>query len=435
MKPVNIGLCGLGTVGSGTFNVLSRNTALINARSGSDIRIVQVGARRENPACELGDVPYTRNIFEVVSNPEVHIVVELIGGTTVARELTLAAIANGKHVVTANKALIAEHGNEIFEAARQQAVMVVFEGAVAGGIPIIKTLREGLGANRIEWLAGIINGTGNYILTAMEERGIAFGEALQEAQVLGYAEADPAFDVDGTDAAHKLVILASLAFGIPLQFEKVYTEGISNLDLQDVAYARELGFRIKHLGIARETEKGVEVRVHPTLIPVNSLVAEVDGVMNAVMVKGDAVGPTLFYGPGAGDEPTASAVVADIIDVARALHCTPEARVPYLAFNAGDYNGTPVLGMEEVTTAYYLRMHALDKPGVLTRVASIMSDRGISIEAIIQKRPAEGQDHVPLIMLTNQALERELMAAAREVERLDAIAGDVIHLRVEYLDK
>lgn len=435
MKTVNIGICGLGTVGSGTFNVLTRNTALINARAGSNIRIVQVGARRDNPACDTHDVPVTRDIFDVVRNPEVDVVVELIGGTTVARDLVLEAIRHGKHVVTANKALIAQYGNEIFEAAALQKVMVAFEAAVAGGIPIIKTLREGLGANRIEWLAGIINGTGNFILTAMEEQGRAFEDALQEAQALGYAEADPTFDVEGIDAAHKLVIMASLAFGIPLQFEKVYTQGIADLDLQDVAFARELGFRIKHLGIARQNDKGVEVRVHPTLIPSNSLIAEVDGVMNAVMVKGDAVGPTLFYGAGAGDEPTASAVVADIIDVARALNTVPEARVPYLAFNTSAFSDTPVLSIDDVETAYYLRMRALDRPGVLSSVASIMSDRGISIEAIIQKRPAEGENHVPLIMLTNQVVEKHLRAAVQEVEALEAISGQVVCLRVESLDK
>lgn len=435
LKTVNIGICGLGTVGGGTFNVLTRNAELINSRSGSDIRIVQVGSRRTNPACDLSGVGVTDDIFEVAANPDVDVVVELVGGTSIAFELVLAAIENGKHVVTANKALIAQHGNEIFEAAHKKSVMVAFEAAVAGGIPIIKTLREGLGANRIEWLAGIINGTGNYILTAMEEQGRKFEDALEEAKALGYAEADPTFDVEGIDAAHKLVILASLAFGIPLQFDKVFTEGIGKLDLQDVAYARELGFRIKHLGIARQVGKGVEVRVHPTLIPANSLVAEVDGVMNAIMVKGDAVGPTMFYGAGAGDEPTASAVVADIIDVARALNCAPEARVPYLAFNTAEFSDTPVLPIEDVETAYYLRMRALDRPGVLTQVASIMSDRGISIEAIIQKRPQSGQDHVPLIMLTNKAREGELMAAARDVEKLDAIDGDVIHLRVEYLDR
>jgi len=435
LKTVRVGICGLGTVGGGTFNVLTRNTALINARAGADIRIVQVAARRDNAAVDLGDVAVTREIFEVVRNPDVDVVVELIGGTTTARQLVLEAIANGKHVVTANKALIAQFGNEIFAAANQKGVMVAFEAAVAGGIPIIKTLREGLGANRIEWVAGIINGTSNFILTAMEEQGRAFDDVLAEAQAKGYAEADPTFDVEGIDAAHKLVILAALAFGIPLEFDKVYTEGIGNLDLQDVAYARELGYRIKSLGIGRQTDKGVELRVHPTLVPDNSLIAEVDGVMNAVMVKGDAVGPTLFYGAGAGDEPTASAVVADIIDVARALNVAPEARVPYLAFTNISFNALKVLPIDEVETAYYLRMRALDKPGVLSRVATIMSDHGISIEAIIQKGPEPGEHHVPLIMLTNKALERELRAALRAIESLDAIVAPVVHIRVEALDK
>lgn len=422
-------------MGSGTFNVLTRNTALINARAGANIRIVQVGARRDNPATDIRGVAITRDIFAVARNPEVDVVVELIGGTTTARELVLEAIENGKHVVTANKALIAQYGNEIFAAANKKGVMVAFEAAVAGGIPIIKTLREGLGANRIEWLAGIINGTSNFILTAMAEQGRAFDEVLAEAQARGYAEADPTFDVEGIDAAHKLVILAALAFGIPLQFDKVFTEGIRKLDLQDVAYARELGYRIKSLAIARQTEKGVELRVHPTLVPDNCLIAEVDGVMNAVMVKGDAVGPTLFYGAGAGDEPTASAVVADIIDVARALNVAPEARVPYLAFTNISFNGLSVLPVEEVETAYYLRMQALDRPGVLSKVATIMSDHGISIEAIIQKSPKPGQEHVPLIMLTNKSVERELMAAVKSIEALEAIAAPVVHIRVEALDK
>jgi len=435
LKTVKIGICGLGTVGSGTFNVLTRNAALINARAGARIEIVQVAMRRPNPGCDTADVELTPDIFAVARNPEVDVVVELIGGTTTALELVLAAIDNGKHVVTANKALIALHGNQIFEAAGKKSVMVAFEAAVAGGIPIIKTLREGLGGNRIEWLAGIINGTSNFILTAMEEQGRAFGDALAEAQALGYAEADPTFDIEGIDAAHKLAILASLAFGIPLQFDKVYTQGITGLDLQDLAYARELGYRIKHLGIARETGKGVEVRVHPTLIPENSLIAEVDGVMNAVMVKGDAVGPTLFYGAGAGAEPTASAVVADIIDVARALNSAPETRVPYLAFGNASFNSTPVIPIEDGETAYYLRMSALDRPGVLSSLAQIMSDRGISIEAIIQKRPQPGDDHVPLIMLTNIAVAGDLMAAVGAIEALDAIAGPVVHIRVEALDK
>lgn len=435
LKTVRIGICGLGTVGSGTFNVLTRNTALINARAGANIQIIQVGARRDNPAADTGSVAITRDVFDVVRNPDVDVVVELLGGTTTAKELVLEAIANGKHVVTANKALIAQFGNDIFAAANKKGVMVAFEAAVAGGIPIIKTLREGLGANRIEWLAGIINGTGNFILTAMAEQGRAFDEVLAEAQARGYAEADPTFDVEGIDAAHKLVILAALAFGIPLQFDKVFTEGIRNLDLQDVAYARELGYRIKHLGIARQTDKGIELRVHPTLIPDNCLIAEVDGVMNAVMVKGDAVGPTLFYGAGAGDEPTASAVVADIIDVARALNVPPEARVPYLAFTNTSFNGLQVLPIDEVETAYYLRMQALDKPGVLSAVATIMSDRGISIEAIIQKSPKPGEQHVPLIMLTSKSQESQLQAAVAAIEGLAAIAGKVVRIRVELLDK
>lgn len=432
---MRVGICGLGTVGSGTFNVLTRNAALINARAGVDIRIIQVGARRETSGLDADGVRVTRDIFEVARNPDVDVLVELIGGTTTARDLVLEAIANGKHVVTANKALIAQFGNEIFAAANQKGVMVAFEAAVAGGIPIIKTLREGLSANRIEWVAGIINGTSNFILTAMEEQARDFSDVLAEAQAKGYAEADPTFDVEGIDAAHKLVILAALAFGIPLQFDKVYTEGIGNLDLQDVAYARELGYRIKSLGIGRQTDKGVELRVHPTLVPDNSLIAEVDGVMNAVMVKGDAVGATMFYGAGAGSEPTASAVVADIIDVARALNVPPEARVPYLAFANSSFNGLDVLPIEEVETAYYLRMRALDKPGVLSRVATIMSDHGISIEAIIQKSPQPGEHHVPLIMLTNKALERELRAALRAIEALDAIVAPVVHIRVESLDK
>lgn len=422
-------------MGSGTFNVLTRNTQLINSRAGADIHIVQLGARSDNPTCATGEVPVTRDIFAVADNPDVDVVVELIGGTSIARDLVLKAIDNGKHVVTANKALIAVHGNEIFEAASRQGVMVAFEAAVAGGIPIIKTLREGLGANRIEWLAGIINGTSNFILTSMEEQGRDFDDVLREAQARGYAEADPTFDIEGIDAAHKLVILASLAFGIPLQFDRVYTEGIRHLSLEDVAYARQLGYRIKHLGIARQTDSGVEMRVHPTLIPDNCLVSEVDGVMNAVMVKGDAVGPTLFYGAGAGDEPTASAVVADIIDVARALNVPPEARVPYLAFGKQSFSQLPVLTIDQVETACYLRMCALDKPGVLSQVAAIMSDCGISIEAIIQKSPKPGENYVPLIMLTNKVMEGELTRAIKKVENLSGIFGKVARIRVEPLDK
>jgi len=435
LKSVNVGICGLGTVGSGTLNVLSRNADLVNARAACPIRVVQVASRRLPEDLPLDGIDTSTDIFDVVRNPAIDIVVELIGGTTVAYELVMEAIANGKHVVTANKALIAEFGHDIFNAARQQGVVVAFEASVAGGIPIIKSLREGLGANRIQWLAGIINGTTNYILTAMQEEGRDFAEVLQEAQDLGYAEADPTFDVEGVDAAHKLVILASLAFGIPLPFNRVYTEGISNIELQDIAYAREIGYRIKHLGIARNTEKGIELRVHPTLVPEKSLIAEVDGVMNSVMVRGDAVGPTLFYGAGAGAEPTASSVVADVIDVARSLNCTPESRVPYLAFMKESLSDHPILPMEEVNTAYYLRMSALDKPGVLSEVAQIMSNQGISIEAIIQKQPTPGQDHVTLIMLTNRAEESDLLTAVRRIEGLTTIAGNVVQIRVESLDQ
>lgn len=435
MKSVNVGICGLGTVGSGTLNVLSRNADLVHARAACSIRVVQVASRTIRDDLPLGGIDVSSDIFDVARNPEVDIVVELIGGTTVAYDLVMEAIAQGKHVVTANKALIAEFGHDIFNAARKKGVVVAFEAAVAGGIPIIKSLREGLGANRIQWLAGIINGTTNYILTAMQEEGRDFAEVLQEAQDLGYAEADPTFDVEGVDAAHKLVILASLAFGMPLPFNRVYTEGISGIDLQDVAYAREMGYRIKHLGIARNTDAGIELRVHPTLVPEKSLIAEVDGVMNSVMVRGDAVGPTLFYGAGAGAEPTASSVVADVIDVARSLNCTPESRVPYLAFMKESLSDFPILPMEQVNTAYYLRMSALDRPGVLSEVAQIMSNQGISIEAIIQKQPKPGQDHVTIIMLTNRAEEGNLITAVRRVEGLTTIAGPVIRIRVESLDQ
>ena len=434
MKPVNIGICGLGTVGSGTFNVLQRNEAEICARTGRDIRVTHVGTRRGNPACDLSGVKVEHDIFAVAEAPEVDILVELIGGYEVAKELVLKAIANGKHVVTANKALIAVHGNEIFAAAEEKGVAVCYEAAVAGGIPIIKSLREGLAANRIEWIAGIINGTGNFILTEMRDKGRAFDDVLKEAQELGYAEADPTFDVEGIDACHKLVILASLAFGIPLQFEKAYTEGISKIAREDVCYAEELGYRIKHLGIARRAENGIELRVHPTLIPEKQLIANVDGVMNAVLVMSDAVGPTLYYGPGAGDEPTASSVISDIVDLARAMDMDACQRVPALAFHPGHFDADPVLPIGAVETAYYMRMSARDEPGVLSKVATILSDNGISIEAMIQKPPAKGIDHVALIIMTNVVKEAALQKAVAAVEALDSIKGDVIRIRVESLD-
>jgi len=434
VNTVKIGICGLGTVGGGTLRVLERNADIIRARAGQAIEVVQIGTRRDNPAYPTGSIPVTRDVFEVADNPAVDIVVETIGGTTVARELILRALDNGKHVVTANKALIAEHGNAIFQRARERGVSVAFEAAVAGGIPIIKAIREGLSANRIEWLAGIINGTGNYILTEMRDTGRPFAEALKDAQALGYAEADPTFDVEGIDAAHKLVILASISFGIPLQFDKVYTEGISALELKDVRYAEELGYRIKHLGIARRTPQGIELRVHPTLVPQERLLANVNGVMNAVMVDGDAMGPTLYYGAGAGSEPTASAVVADIIDVSRTLQSAPCSRVPYLAFNDDHLSDERILPIEAIETSFYLRMEAIDKPGVLSRIATILSDAGISIEALIQKAPRPGVATVPLILLTNRVREGLLAEAVTRIEALGSVQGRVVRLRMESLD-
>lgn len=433
MKPVNVGICGLGTVGSGTVNVMVRNQAEIDARTGCTIRIAQIGARRNNRKCEVGGVPITQDVFAVADNPDIHILVELLGGTTVAKDLVERAIANGKHVVTANKALIAQYGNELFRKAQEKGVSIAYEAAVAGGIPIIRSLREGLSANRIEWLAGIINGTGNFILTEMRDKGRAFEDVLKEAQALGYAEADPTFDVEGIDAAHKLVILAALAFGMPLQFDKVFTEGISKISPVDVAYAGELGYRIKHLGIARKHDSGVELRVHPTLIPERRLIANVDGVANAVVVKGDAVGPTLYYGPGAGSEPTASAVISDIMDLSRTLTAHPEVRVPYLGTRFDRLQTYPILPIEAIQTSYYLRMSALDKPGVLSKITQILSDAGISIEALIQKQPWQGETEVPVILLTNLVRESDMNRAIQQIEQLDSIRHRVVRIRVESL--
>lgn len=436
MKPVRVGICGLGTVGGGTFNVLTRNADEIARRAGRPIVIEQVGLRSPNPECDLTGIKTTNDVFEVASNPDIDVVVELIGGYDVARELVLAAIANGKHVVTANKALIAVHGNEIFQAAHEQGVIVAFEAAVAGGIPVIKSLREGLGANRIEWVAGIINGTGNYILTHMRTEGRAFEDVLAEAQALGYAEADPTFDVEGIDAAHKLTILASIAYGVPLQFEKAYTEGISRVTFDDVEQADNLGYVIKHLGISKRTEHGLELRVHPTLIPKERLLANVNGVKNAITVMGDAVGPTLYYGAGAGAEPTASAVVADLLDISRDMATEHNYRVPYLAFSGvgEDDGGLPILPMEDIVTAYYLRLLAVDRPGVLARVATILSDEGISIEALVQKEATEGQ-LVPIIMMTHSCREKQMNEAIRQIESMADIAGPVTRIRVESLDE
>jgi homoserine dehydrogenase len=428
-------LLGLGTVGGGTFNVLRRNAEEIARRAGRGIEISHAAAREYDPARLPGieSIRISDDAFAVVDDPELDIIVELIGGYEPARELVLRALANGKHVVTANKALIATHGNEIFAAAQQHGVMVAFEAAVAGGIPIIKAVREGLSANRINWIAGIINGTGNFILTEMRDKGRDFGDVLAEAQQLGYAEADPTFDVEGIDAAHKLAILGSLAFGIPLQFEKVYTEGISHITRDDVGFAEQLGYRIKHLGITRRTEAGVELRVHPTLIPDRRLIANVDGVMNAVLVNADAVGPTLYYGAGAGAEPTASAVVADLVDVARTLTADPENRVPHLAFQPDALSDLPILPMEDVETAYYLRLCAKDQPGVMADVTRILGDAGISIEAIIQKEPAEGQTLVPVILLTRVVREGHMNSAIRQIEALETIQDSVTRIRLEHL--
>ncbi len=433
MNPVKIGLLGLGTVGDGTHRVLLRNGEEITRRAGRGIVVTHAAVRNLNRP-DVRDIKLTNNPLEVIEDPEVAVVVELIGGYEPARTLVLQAIAKGKHVVTANKALIALYGNEIFSAAHKAGVMVAFEAAVSGGIPIIKAIREGLAANRIDWLAGIINGTGNFILTEMRDKGREFSDVLKEAQTLGYAEADPTFDVEGIDAAHKLTILASIAFGVPLQFDKAYTEGISRITRVDVAYAEQLGYRIKHLGIARRNGLGIELRVHPTLIPERSLLANVNGVMNAVLVKGDAVGPTLYYGPGAGAEPTASAVVADVIDVVRTLTADPENRVPHLAFQPDALSDLPVVSMDQVKTAYYLRLLAVDRPGVLAHVTRILGDLDISIEAILQKEPVADAVHVPIILLTHAVREQQMNAAIAEIEALDSIKDKVVRLRLEHLD-
>ena len=435
MKPVKVGLLGLGTVGGGVIRVLKRNGDEISRRAGRAIQVTHAATLDFERAQELPlvGVKLTADASQVVDDPETQIIVELMGGLEPARTLVLQAIANGKPVVTANKALVANHGNEIFRAAQKSGVMVAFEAAVAGGIPVIKTLREGLAGNRIEWLAGIINGTGNFILTEMREKGRDFDEVLREAQRLGYAEADPTYDVEGIDAAHKLTILAAIAFGIPLQFDKVYTEGISKITPEDIGYAEQLGYRIKHLGIARNTGKAIELRVHPTLIPERRLLANVNGVMNAVLIKGDAVGPTLYYGAGAGSEPTASAVVADLVDVVRAMTSDPENRVPHLAFQPDALSDLPIAPMEDVETAYYLRLTAEDRPGVLADVTRIFGDLQISIEAILQKEPLHEERHVPIIFLTHRIQERSMNAAIQRIQYLPSIRGPVTRIRLETL--
>jgi len=444
MKPLQVGLLGMGTVGCGTWTVLKRNEEEITRRAGRPIRITWIATRTLNRAQEATrgakGVQLTTDPEVVIDRPDVDIVVELIGGIEPAKSYVLRAIANGKHVVTANKALLARHGNEIFAAAQKAGVMVAFEGAVAGGIPIIKALREGLTANRIEWIAGIINGTSNFILSEMRATGAPFATVLAEAQARGYAEADPTFDVEGIDAAHKLTIMSAIAFGVPMQLDKVYTEGITRLTKEDIRYAEELGYRIKLLGITRRasfagsTDEGIELRVHPTLVPKKRLIANVEGAMNAVLVKGDAVGATLYYGPGAGAEPTASAVIADLVDVTRMHTADPEHRVPHLAFQPDQLSNIPFLPMGEVRTSYYLRMRVLDRPGVLADITRILADREISIDAMIQKEPPEGEDRTDIILLTHQSIERQIVDAIAKIESLPTVNGKVVRIRMEELN-
>jgi homoserine dehydrogenase len=435
LTPVKIGLLGLGTVGGGTVTVLRRNAMLISSRAGRRLEVTVATARdiEKTRDLDMTGITLVPEAVQIVDDPTVAIVCELIGGIEPARELVLRAIRNGKHVVTANKALIALHGNEIFAAAQKEGVTVAFEAAVAGGIPVIKVMREALAGNDIHWLAGIINGTCNFMLSAMSDAGREFSEVLAEAQRLGYAEADPSFDIDGIDAAHKLTILAAIAFGIPLQFDKVYIEGIRNISREDVRYAERLGYRIKHLGIARQVAAGIELRVHPTLIPERQPLARMNGVKNAVMVNGDAAGPVLLSGAGAGAEPTASAVVADLVDVVRALTSDPENRVPHLAFQPDAMGALPILDMGEVETAYYLRLQAADKPGVLADVTRILGDRGISIEALIQLEHEQDSLSVPVVMLTHRVKEHAMQDAIKHIERLSAITGEVVRIRVESL--
>ena len=433
--PVKVGILGLGTVGGGVTRVLARNAEEISRRAGRDILITHAAARNlDSTTAHTTGIKLTGEALEVVDDPEVSIIVELMGGYEPARSLVLRALANGKHVVTANKALIARHGNEIFTAAGNAGTMVGFEAAVAGGIPIIKAIREGLAGNRLEWVVGIINGTTNFILSEMRGKGRNFPDVLAEAQKLGYAEADPTLDIEGIDAAHKLTILASITFGIPLQFDQVYIEGISRITRDDVANATKLGYRIKHLGIARRDAHGVQLRVHPTLIPQRQLLAHVNGVMNAVVVKGDAVGQNLFYGAGAGAEPTASAVVADIIDVVRTLTTDPENRVPHLAFQPEALSDLPIVPMEEIETACYLRLLALDRPGVLADITRILADCGIGIEAFMQKEAPATASVVPVVLLTNPVKEQRMNQAIAALEALDSIRAPVMRIRLDYLE-
>ena len=435
MKPIKVGLLGIGTVGSGTFNVLKRNQEEITRRAGRAIQIAMVADLNVERARQLteGTCEVVSDANLVVNNPEIDIVIELIGGYGIAKDLVLKAIANGKHVVTAKKALLAVHGTEIFLAAQAKGVVVAFEAAVAGGIPIIKALREGLTANRIQWIAGIINGTTNFILSEMRDKGLDFNVVLKEAQRLGYAEADPTFDIEGIDAAHKVTIMSAIAFGIPVQFEKAHIEGITKLEAKDIRYAEQLGYRIKLLGITRRAANGIELRVHPTLIPAKRLIANVEGAMNAVLVHGDAVGATLYYGKGAGSEPTASAVIADLVDITRLATADPEHRVPHLAFQPNAMSDIPILPISEITTSYYLRMHVADQAGVLADVTRILAEANISIDAMLQKEPAEGTAETDIIMLTHQTQEKNIEAAIAKIEALPTVAGKVTKIRLEEL--
>ena len=435
MKPIQVGLLGIGTVGGGVFNVLERNQEEITRRAGRGIQIHTVADLDTKRAEELvkGRAKVVGDAKQVVSNPEIDVVVELIGGYGIAKELVLAAINNGKHVVTANKALLAVHGNEIFAAAQAKGVTVNFEAAVAGGIPIIKALREGLTANRIEWIAGIINGTTNFILSEMRDKGLDFDVVLKEAQRLGYAEADPTFDIEGVDAAHKATIMSAIAFGIPMQFDKAHVEGITKLSAIDIKYAEQLGYRIKLLGITKKTKDGIELRVHPTLIPAKRLIANVEGAMNAVQVMGDAIGTTLYYGKGAGAEPTASAVIADLVDVARLQTADPEHRVPHLAFQPGSMVNTTIMPMSEITTSYYLRLRVADVTGVLADITRILADNSISIDAMLQREAGDGENQTDLIMLTHETKEKNILAAITKVEALKTVEGSVTKIRLENL--
>ena len=440
MKPIQVGLLGIGTVGSGTFEVLKRNQEEIQRRAGRPIQVSMVADLDTTRAQAIvgSAVKVVNDARQVISNPDIDIVVELIGGYGIAKQLVLEAIAAGKHVVTANKALLAVHGTEIFAAAHKKGVMVAFEAAVAGGIPIIKALREGLSANRIHWVAGIINGTTNFILSEMRDKGLAFGDVLKQAQALGYAEADPTFDIEGVDAAHKATIMAAIAFGVPVQFDKAYIEGITKLEAQDIRYAEQLGYRIKLLGISKRTDIGIELRVHPCLVPSKRLIANVEGAMNAVMVQADAVGTTLYYGKGAGSEPTASAVIADLVDVTRLLTADPLNRVPHLAFQPETFDqamsNLPVLPMEQVVTSYYLRLRVADQAGVLAQITGIFAQAAISIDAVLQREAGEGENQTDLIILTHDCVEAKMNQALAQMQQLSTVLAPITRIRKEELN-